>query len=172
MHGFFRRLIGAMRLDASAYEDVEADPWALPQAITVVVVSSAASGLGLALDGGTEAAILGASAAQMIYWFIMAGLTFLIGTRILPTPETSSTLGELLRTTGFSAAPGVFRAFSAFGLIGTVITFGAYVWMLAAFVVAVRQALDYRSTWRAVAVCLTGAIVFLILVLFRVAAAL
>jgi len=30
------------------------------------------------------------------------------------------------------------------------------VWMLLAMVVAVRQALDYESTWRAVAVCLVG----------------
>ena len=30
------------------------------------------------------------------------------------------------------------------------------VWMLLAMVVAVRQALDYTSTWRAVAVCLVG----------------
>ena len=33
------------------------------------------------------------------------------------------------------------------------------VWMLAAFVVAVRQALDYTSTGRAVGVCLIGWIV-------------
>jgi len=30
------------------------------------------------------------------------------------------------------------------------------VWMLAAMIVAVRQALDYRNTGRAVAVCLLG----------------
>ena len=41
------------------------------------------------------------------------------------------------------------------GLTGLVF-FVAAVWMLAAFVVAVRQALDYTSTGRAVGVCLIG----------------
>ena len=40
--------------------------------------------------------------------------------------------------------------------IGAVLTAIFGIWMLAATVIAVRQALDYNSTWRAVAVCLIG----------------
>ena len=32
----------------------------------------------------------------------------------------------------------------------------AGIWMLVAMVIAVRQALDYRSTWRAIGVCAIG----------------
>jgi hypothetical protein len=38
--------------------------------------------------------------------------------------------------------------------------------MLAAFIVAVRQALDYDSTWRAVGVCLIGWIIYAVLSTF------
>ena len=65
-------------------------------------------------------------------------------------------MGELLRTIGFSAAPGMLQVF---GIIPSV-TIPAFaissVWMLLSMVVAVRQALDYKSTGRAVAVCVLG----------------
>ena len=110
--------------------------------------------------------MISASVAALIGWFLWAGITYFVGTRILHTPRTSSSWGEVLRTTGFSAAPGVFRIFSVIPLLGALIAFGVGVWMLIAFVMAVRQALYYESTWRAVAVCLTGWLVFVFLGLF------
>jgi hypothetical protein len=89
-------------------------------------------------------------------WFIWAGLTFLIGTKILPEPQTKADLGELLRTIGFSASPGVLRIFGMIPLLGGLIALAASVWMLVAMIVAVRQALDYTSTGRAVGVCVIG----------------
>jgi len=49
---------------------------------------------------------------------------------------------------------GIFPVFA--GLI----TIMASVWILLAFGVAVRQALDYRSTSRAIAVCFVGWVVY------------
>lgn len=69
--------------------------------------------------------------------------------------------GELLRTLGFSSAPGILRLL---GLIPglTVVVFGlVYGWMLVATVVAVRQALDYTSTVRAFAVRTIGGLIIL-----------
>ena len=36
---------------------------------------------------------------------------------------------------------------------------GAGIWMLIAMVIAVRQALDYKSTWRAIGVVIIGFLV-------------
>ena len=50
-------------------------------------------------------------------------------------------------------------AWCVLGLIpflGLAMYAAASVWMLTAMIVAVRQALDYRSTGRAVAVCVIG----------------
>jgi hypothetical protein len=42
------RVIRAARLDASLYEEVEADPSSMGQAMTVVVLASIAGGIGTA----------------------------------------------------------------------------------------------------------------------------
>ena len=76
--------------------------------------------------------------------------------------------GELLRTTGFSAVPGILRIFWMVPIIGILIYFLVGSWMLAAFVVGVRQAPDYQSTWRAVMVCLTGWLVSFFRLIFLI----
>lgn len=161
------RMVRAARLDASLYEEVEADRGAFPQAMLVVVLSSLAAGLGSAGKIGLGG-ILIVTLTALGGWYFWAFLTYLIGTRMLPEPQTSSNPGELLRTTGFSSAPGLLRIFGIVpGL--NVLAFGvAAVWMLVAMVIAVRQALDYQSTLRAVGVCLIGWLVqsLLLAVLF------
>jgi len=92
-------------------------------------------------------------------WFIWALLTYFIGTRLLPEPQTKADYGELLRTIGFSSSPGVLRVLGIIPMLGNVLNFIVGIWMLVAMVIAVRQALDYKSTWRAVGVCLIGWIV-------------
>ena len=152
------RMIGAAQLRSATYEEVEADHTANAQALGVVILAAIASGLSLAQSGGRGIAIgiIGA----LVGWVIWAGLAWIIGTKFLPTPETRSDMGELLRTTGFAASPGIFRIFGAVPLVGWIITIAAWLWTLATFVVAVRQALDYRSTARALIVCGIGALVY------------
>ena len=99
--------------------------------------------------------VVGAVGA-LIGWFIWAFLVYIIGTKVLPEPQTHSDLGELLRTTGFSASPGLLRVLGAIPLFGGLIIFAVSIWMLIAMIIAVRQALDYQSTGRAVGVCLIG----------------
>ena len=154
MTSFTQRLIGAAKLDVHIYEEVEADTTAMGQAMGVVALSSVAAGIGAVGEGAPG--LFGGLVAALLGWLLWAGLTYFIGTRILPTPQTHADWGELLRTTGFAAAPGMIRILGIVpGLTGLVF-FVAGVWMLAAFVVAVRQALDYTSTGRAVGVCLIG----------------
>ncbi len=83
-------------------------------------------------------------------------VVFLIGTKVLPEPQTRSDMGELLRTIGFASSPGLLLVLGVIPLLGPLISFGVSIWMLAAMVVAVRQALDFKSTGRAVGVCLLG----------------
>lgn len=158
MASFTRRLIGAAKLDARTYEEVEADTTALRQALGVVVLSSVAAGIGA--SGGGAIGLVGGLLAALLGWFIWAWLTYFIGTRILPTPQTEADLGQLLRTTGFAAAPGITRVVGLVPALTAVVFVITGIWMLAAFVVAVRQALDYTSTLRAVGVCLIGWIVY------------
>jgi hypothetical protein len=158
MTTFANRMILSAKLDAGVYEEVEADRTALGQAMTVVILSSVAAGIGTVQQTGTGGILVGTVMA-LLGWFVWAGLTLVIGTRILPEPQTRADYGQLLRTIGFASAPGVTRILGIIPGVTTIVYFAAGIWMLAAMVVAVRQALDYRSTWRAVGVCLIGWIV-------------
>jgi len=152
------RMIRAAKLDASLYEEVEADRGALGQATAVVVLASLAAGFGAFARGGVGGFLL-ATIAALAGWYVWAFLTYWIGTRFLPEPQTQADYGELLRTIGFSSSPGVIRVLGVIpGLTGLVFLV-ASIWMLVAMVIAVRQALDYTGTLRAVGVCLIGWIV-------------
>jgi len=167
---FLRRLVGAATLDVATYEEVEADRAATAQAGAIVVLSSLAAGIGMrGFGGGGAASMTFFGALALMAWGAWALLTYQIGVRILPEPQTRADVGELLRTIGFASTPGLLRIFGALpGLTVPVFAVTA-VWMLLAMIVAVRQALDYSSTRRAVAVCVFGwvlAIVFAMVVGF------
>ena len=155
MSSFANRMVRAAKLDVNLYEEVEADKQAMGQAMGVVVLSSLAAGIGSVGATGINGLLLGTIAA-LAGWFIWALITFYVGTKLLPEPQTESDYGELLRTTGFSSSPGVLRIFGVVPLLGTIIFVVCGIWMLVAMIIAVRQALDYKSTWRAVGVCFIG----------------
>jgi hypothetical protein len=78
---------------------------------------------------------------------------------MLPGPRTQADVGQLLRTIGFSATPGLIRVLGIVPGLNWLVSFVASLWMLVAMVVAVRQALDYETTGRAVAVCAIGFVI-------------
>jgi hypothetical protein len=155
---FAYRLLGAAMLDAGMYEGIEADNKTTTQALITVVLASLAAGVGAGEWLGTRVITLAVvTALAVITWAAWAMLTFQIGTRLLPEPETRADWGQLLRTTGFAAAPGLLLVF---GLIpnGRVVVFGVVgAWMFAAMVVGVKHALDYRDGGRAIGVCFVAA---------------
>jgi hypothetical protein len=155
MAAFTDRMIRAAKLDVNLFEEVEADKSAMGQAMGVVILSSVAAGIGTIGTTGLKGLLFGTVTA-LLAWFIWAFLTYFIGTRLLPEPQTKADYGELLRTIGFSSSPGVLRVLGIIPMLGVIINFLVGIWMLAAMVIAVRQALDYKSTWRAVGVCLIG----------------
>ncbi|MFC1851603.1 YIP1 family protein [candidate division CSSED10-310 bacterium] len=164
MNNLLDRMLRAALLDVQLYEEVEADQEAMGQAIAVVVLSNMAAGIGNIGQGGLSGILLGAILA-LVGWFIWAYITYFIGTKILPEPQTRADLGELMRTIGFSSSPGLLRVFGFVPLLGPIIVLAASIWMLVSMVIAVRQALDYQSTYRAIGVCVIGWIFYIIIMI-------
>jgi hypothetical protein len=150
---FRQRAIGAAKLDIGVFEEIEADRHATKQALIVVVLSSAAAGVGLN-SSVYDAPVVTRVVLALLLWLFWAALTYAIGLYLLPEPQTQTDLGELLRTIGFAASPGTLRVFGSVPGVGPTVYGLATVWMLVAMVIAIRQALDYKSTARAVVVCL------------------
>lgn len=158
MANFKDRIIRAAKLDIHLYEEVEADKGAMGQAMGLVVLSAVAAGIGSIGKMGGAGIIIGTITA-LISWYIWAYITYFIGTRFLPEPQTKADHGELLRTIGFSSAPGLLRVLGIIPFLYGIIFFLTGIWMLIAMVIAVRQALDYKSTPRAIGVCIIGWII-------------
>ena len=169
MSSFQNRIVRATKLDSNLYEEVEADKSALGQAMAIVVFSSIAAGIGLYKTGGFSGIITG-TMASLVSWYVWAYLTYFIGTKFLPEPQTQADLGELLRTIGFSSSPGLLRVFYFVPGIGGLLYLISSLWMLVAMIIAVRQALDYNSTLRAVGVCVIGYIIqiFVLVIIFSI----
>ncbi|MGH9786626.1 MAG: YIP1 family protein [Terriglobia bacterium] len=159
------RMIRAAQLDVSLYEEVEADRDATAQAMSVVVLSSLALGVGSYSEIGMRG-LIGGTFAALVGWFVWAFVTYWIGTRLLPEPQTQADLGQMLRTIGFSSSPGVLRVLGAIPGLWNLVVFGTSLWMLAAMVIAVRQSLDYKGTLRALGVCILGWLIQVILIAF------
>ena len=164
------RMVRASRLDVNLYEEVEADTTATGQAFLAVLLVSLATGIGAGIAGViTKGGIwflwglLSVLASSIVGWLVWSFFTYILGTKVFKGPETSATWGELLRTIGFSNSPGALRFLSFIPFLGGIIAFGASVWALIAGVIAVRQALDF-STGRAIATCIVGWIIYMLIV--------
>jgi len=165
---FINRIIRACKLDVSLYEEVEADKSATLQAALVVVLSSLAAGVGALSLGASN--FLMAPILSLISWYVWAYLIYIIGAKLFPEANTKADHGELLRTIGFSSAPGLIRIFGLTPDLMTITFLGGGIWMLVAMVIAVRQALDYESTWRAIGVVVIGFLVqaIILIIILRI----
>ena len=154
---FTSRVLGVLVFDAAVFEEVEADPHATWQAAVVVVISSLATGFAVGgLYDSRLSTFAVTSGIALAMWVAWAMLTLQIGTRLLPERDTRASLGQLLRTIGFAAAPGWLQVLAVFPNMRAVIIGGTSAWMFALMVVAVQRALDYEHIGRAVAVCALG----------------
>ena len=157
---YAERLYKAITLNVEFYESVEADKSLTRQAMMTVALVSVVQGFVVA--GIAPVALTQGVLGSIIRWFIWAFFIAFVGTRILPEPETESDTGELLRTLGFAYAPGLLIVFKFLPIIGVFIDPLVVILQLAAMTVAVRQALDFTSTVRAVGVCIVAFVVMLI----------
>jgi hypothetical protein len=151
---FVERVIGALRLDAPTFDEIEHDRGALGQAAGVVVLGGVAAAIGA---GGGAGGLIGGVVGALVGWAISAGFVWLVGVFVM---KHTSDYAELLRTLGFASAPQFLLLLRGIPVLGALIGLAALLWGLAAWVVAVRQALDV-STGRAVVVCVLAVLVYM-----------
>jgi hypothetical protein len=159
---FTERVKGVLILDVRTFEEIEADTTANGQALLVVIAASVAAGLGAGVRLGAMGLVRETFGA-LIGWVMWAAVTWVIGSKLLPEPQTRTDMGELLRVIGFAYAPNLFGFFAFIPALGVVVSTIVAFWLLAATIVAVRQALDYASTLRAAAVVLMGWLIFVLI---------
>jgi hypothetical protein len=161
------RMIGAMKADVKTFEEIEADPNALGQAVAVIVIAALAALIGNMFRYGLGGGFTGLIGA-LIGYGVWTVIVVLLGTKVMPEPSTKADFAEGFRVIGFAASPGVLNIFAVIPILGYLIGWIISLWMLVVMVIAVRTVLDYTSTARAIIVCLIGFCAYILLYLIIV----
>ena len=159
------RMTGAMQADVKTFQEIEADPTAMNQAIAVIVIAGVASLIGNMFRIGIMHGVM-MLVANLIGYALWTLLVVLIGTKLMPEPTTKADFNEGFRVIGFTASPGVFNVLAIVPFLGPLISFVVWIWMVVVGVVAVREVLDYSNTGRAIIVCLIAAVICWIVLFF------
>ncbi|HXG55214.1 MAG TPA: YIP1 family protein [Vicinamibacterales bacterium] len=165
MASLAERMVGAMKADVKTFQEIEADPSALSQAVTVIVIAGVASLVGNIFRAGITAGIIGL-VTSLIGYALWTVAIVLIGTKVMPEPATKADFAEGFRVIGFTASPGVFNVLAIVPFIGPLIQFIVAIWMLVIGVIAVREVLDYSNTGRAIIVCLIALFIYMVVMFF------
>ncbi len=147
---FLNRIYRSIKIETEVFEEVQKDKNATIGAAIVVVLSSLAAGIGASHLGMVNFFL--APVLSLISWFVWAYIVYFVGVKLFPDLKTKTTHVALLRSIGFSSAPGIIRIFGFNQDLMTVTFIGSAFWMLACMVVAVKQTLSYKSLWKALGV--------------------
>jgi hypothetical protein len=150
-------MIGAMQADVKTFTEIEADPNAMGQAITVIVIAGIASLIGNIFRQGISGGILGLI-TSIVGYAVFSLLVFLVGTKLMPEPTTKADFNQTFRVVGFAASPGIFNVLAIIPVLGVLISFLVGIWSLVIGVIAVREVLDYSNTARAIIVAVIAGI--------------
>lgn len=161
MASFQDRVLGAMRLQPATFEEVEHDAGATTQA-AIIVAAGALLGALPSLRWSMTAVVV-APIVALIGWVIGSAVVLIVGTKLFPGKNTQADLGQLLRTMGFAQSASLFGILGAIPFLGILIHLVLAIWVLVAMVVAVRQALDYDDTMKAVVVCLVAWVIMVVI---------
>jgi hypothetical protein len=153
MASFGERVVGAMSLKASTFQEIEHDTTAMGQAVGVIALAAVSTGLGNVWYGGVSGILTG------IVWALVV---WLVGTKVMPDPATKADFPETFRTIGFAAAPGILGIVTIIPILGWLLLFVLWIWQIAAMVIAVREVLDYTDTMKAVIVVVIGWLIQLV----------
>ena len=162
---FAERVVGALKLDANTFEDIERDPTAMGQAVGIIALAGMAGSLGSIwrLGFGRIVFAILISICAYLLWSLVV---WLVGTKLMPDPATSADFAETFRVIAFAASPGLLGVVSIIPFLGAIIVFVLtpviWLWSMAAMVIATKAVLDYTDTFKAVIVVLIGFVAYLV----------
>jgi hypothetical protein len=149
----FDRMLGALRLNEAAYEEIEHDEKATGEAAFIVVATSLVSGAVNGVLTGAGSGFVGAL-GSFIGWAFYAWVAYIVGVKLFPGPHTRSSWGEVARTLGYANTARFLIIFELVPGLAALTRTVVGLWVLVATIVALRASLDIttgRAIWIAIA---------------------
>ena len=146
------RMVGAMKADVATLTEIENDPNAMGQALTVIVIAGIASLIGNIFRAGIGAGIFGL-VSSIVGYLVFSLFVYLIGVKVMPEPIDQGRLQrDVPRDRLRGRARRVQRAGDHSDPRACSSRFVIWIWSLVIGVIAIREVLDYSNTGRAIIV--------------------
>ncbi len=152
----FARMYRATLLDREVYEELRADPVAIAQGFTVVMMATVALLIGAFIEqagsGGNIVAALSGLVAMPGVWLLQAVSAYVLGIMAAPEDERTRLAAPLIGAIGLSAAPGLLFLFIGIPGVGSILGLVVTLWMVVTMIIAVQGALGIPGFRAALAV--------------------
>lgn len=154
------RIFRAIRLDASVFKEVGSDSRYNAEAVILAVLVAILAALGQGLDalrGGRPLVAFGLELVStlLLGWLLWAVVAYVVG-RML---GGSGTLGGMVRALAFAGAPRFLLLLGFIPCVGWIFRFAAWLLMLAAGVMALRETLGV-DTLKALVTAVLGLLLY------------
>lgn len=168
MNILFARMLRVIKLDSSLFEEIIDDSTSQSQYAWVVAILAMATGFGMFSQAGATAVNI-CLVTTFLSWYFWAFSVYFIGTYMFREVESKTDRKTIMRVMGFANAPGALRLLGVVPQTAPVVFLVTTIWMIAASVTGVKQAMHIRENSKVVVLCAgTWLLSFLVQVLLLI----
>jgi hypothetical protein len=163
------RILRAIRLDWTVFQEIAEDESAMSQAAIIVAVvtflSSIGTAIGVLIGGGAFGrAVLSFFGdwiinGILIGWIGWAIITYFVGTAMF---QGKTDVPEMMRVLGYASAPKLLGLLGFIPCVGWIFALAGWLLSLIAGVIAVREAMEFETS-QAIVTVVIGVIVAIVL---------
>ena len=145
---FLSIVFSSIKLDKSLYSDSKFFGEAGIYFAGLIMILDGVAGA-VAANSIVKTSIGISGLTAIITWFVWAIFTYVIGVKLFSDKETKITFKKILIAVGYAHAPGLLRFFAVTPEFVIPIVFLTQFWIFASLIIATKQILNLRSSFKA-----------------------
>lgn len=161
----FSRMIRAIRLDQSLFDEVISDPKTQGHSYWVVAILAMATGYGMFSRAGSMAVNIGL-AVTFLSWYVWAFTVYFAGTRMFHAEPSRIDRKTVLRVMAFASAPGVLRILGVIPNMALIVFLCTSAWIIVAGAAGIKLIFKMERMGKAILLCTATWLVVLFLQIF------
>jgi len=168
MNLLFSRMIRAIKLDKTLFEEVINDPKTQGHSYWVVAILAMATGYGMFSRAGGTAVNIGL-AVTFFAWYLWAFTIYYVSTYLFHAAPSRLDRKTVLRVMAFANAPGILRILGVFPSLPPYVFVLTTVWIIIAGAIGIKKVFNIEQMGKAVLICATTwLVVFVIQIFFMI----
>ena len=156
----FSRMIRAMKLDPTFFEEIINDPKSQGHSVWVVAILAMATGYGMFSRAGGTAVNIGL-AVTFFSWYIWAFTIYFVSTYMFASAPSRTDRKTVMRVMAFASAPGVLRLFGVIPHMTLIVFLLTSVWIIIAGAIGIKKVFNIDHIGKPVLLCAGTSVVVL-----------